>query len=78
MSGLVHAMVFLLNTAVSVVGVVLDLSFAPTPPQGSSLLGSVGSLGGSVQLGAFILKMTRGTGPALRIFFTGHWLVNPT
>jgi hypothetical protein len=78
MVGLVYAMVFLLNTALNAVGIVLNLTFAADPPEGSSLLGSVGSLGGSDEPGAFILRMTRGSGPSLRTYFTGHWLVNPT
>jgi len=62
MLGLVYAMVFLLNTALEAVGIVLELTFSPTAPQGSSLLGSVGQLGGVVTPGAYVLKMTRGSG----------------
>ena len=76
MSGLVYAMVFLLNTVLAAVGVVLSLSLDPAAPQGSSLLGTMPPLGGGPVSGVYVLKMTRGTGQALRTVFAGHWLVS--
>jgi hypothetical protein len=71
---LVRALVYLLETALAASGVTMTLTAEAQPPVGGTSLGSAPAL----VLPNRTLRMTRGTGPALRIFFTGHWLVNPT
>ena len=66
---IVRAFVFLLQTALACAGVNLTLAAAPTPPQGGTLLGTTNV----VQVGVAVLTITRGTGPAMRTFWTGYW-----
>ena len=68
---IVRALVFLLETALGCAGVDLTLAGAPTPPQGGTLLGETDV----VETGVVVLTITRGTGPALRTFWTGYWTV---
>jgi hypothetical protein len=70
---LVRALVFLLETAVAAAGVTVTLSGESQPPTGATLLGSVPA----VVLPVRTLKLTRGTGPALRTFWTGYWTLTP-
>jgi hypothetical protein len=70
---LVRALVFLLETAVAAAGVTVTLSAESQPPTGATLLGSVPA----VVLPVRTLKLTRGTGPALRTFWTGYWTLTP-
>ena len=69
MQFLVKACVFLLNTALACAGVDLTLTDAPNAPEGATLLGTTGV----VPVGVVDLTITRGTGPALRTFWTGYW-----
>lgn len=66
---LVRALVYLLQTAVAAAGVDLALNDSPTPPQGGTLVGTTDV----VQVGTAVLTFTRGTGPAMRTFWTGYW-----
>ena len=65
----VRAFVFLMKTALGCAGVDLTLAASPTPPQGGTLLGTTDV----VQVGVAVLTITRGTGPAMRTFWTGYW-----
>ena len=66
---IVLAMVFLLTTALAAAGVSLSVGDAPNAPEGATLLGTTGA----VQVGVLVLTITRGTGPALKTYFTGYW-----
>ena len=66
---IVRAFVFLLETALACSGVDLTLTDAPNAPEGATDLGTTGV----VQVGVVVLTITRGTGPALRTFWTGYW-----
>jgi hypothetical protein len=70
---IVRALVFLLETAVAASGVTVTLSAESQPPTGATLLGSVPALALPVRT----LKLTRGTGPGLRTFWTGYWTLTP-
>jgi hypothetical protein len=61
--------VFLLETALAAAGVTMTLTGAAQPPEGGTLLGSAPVLVQPVRT----LKLTRGTGPALRTYWTGYW-----
>jgi hypothetical protein len=66
---LVRALVFLLDTALAAAGVSMTLTGEAQPPVGGTLLGTAPALSQPVRT----LKMTRGTGPALRTYWTGYW-----
>jgi hypothetical protein len=70
---IVRALVFLLETALSVAGVTMTLTAEAQPPVGGTLLGSAPALA----LPNRTLKLTRGTGPALRTYRTGYWTLTP-
>jgi hypothetical protein len=70
---LVRALVFLLQTAVAAGGVTVTLTAEATPPTDATLLGTVPAL----VLPVRTLKLTRGTGPALRTYWTGYWTLTP-
>jgi hypothetical protein len=66
---IVRALVFLLETALACVGVNLALADAPVPPEVGTLVGTTDV----VQVGVVTLTLSRGTGPAMRTFWTGYW-----
>ncbi len=66
---IVRALVFLLETALAVSGVDLEITSAGTAPQGASLLGSTAV----VQTGYVVQTFSRGTGPSKVTFWTGYW-----
>jgi len=70
---IVRALVFLLETAVAVAGVTMTLTAQAQPPAGGTLLGSAPALAQPNRT----LKLTRGTGPALRTYWTGYWTLTP-
>jgi hypothetical protein len=51
----------------------LTLAAAPTPPEGATLLGTTDV----VLTGVVVLTISRGTGQALRTFWTGYWTLTP-
>ena len=72
MQNIVQAFVFLLQTALACAGVNLRLTAAQSAPSGSTLLGTTVD----VQSGVAVLTVTRGSGPSLRTFWTGHWIAS--
>ena len=66
---LVRACVFLLETALAASGVDMTLTDEAQPPVDGTLLGSAPAL----VLPNRTLKLTRGTGPELRTYWTGYW-----
>ena len=69
MVGLVYALVFLLETALAAAGVTMTLTAEAQPPAGGTPFGTAPALSQPVRT----LKLTRGTGPALRTYWTGYW-----
>jgi hypothetical protein len=70
---LVRALVYLLETALTASGVTMTLTAEAQPPTGGTLLGSAPAL----VLPARTVRLTRGTGPALRTYWTGYWTLTP-
>jgi hypothetical protein len=57
--------------AVVAAGVTMTLTAEAQPPVGGALLGS------ALALPTRTVKLTRGTGPTLQTFWTGHWTLTP-
>jgi hypothetical protein len=66
---LVRALVFLLDTVLAAAGMTMTLTGEAQPPAGGTLLGTAPALSQPVRT----LKLTRGSGPSLRTYWTGYW-----